>query len=436
MQSPKFKKWLKLLLLVIAVTSFSLFAKAQSDTISIGECFRLARENYPEIKKQNLIAKTSQYTIENAGKGYLPQLSFSSQATYQSQTISFGDVFGNIPGIGAVSKSLPQISKDQYKIQGEIDQNIYDGGISKYQREESKASEAVRQQNLEVKLYGLKDRVKQLYFSVLLMDEQYKQNALRKADLQSEVNKAEAAFQNGTSFRSNVDELKAEVINSDMSGVEFMANRKTYLQILSVFIGKVLGDSTKLAIPADRVPIAEIKRPELKLFDLQKTIYDVQEKQLHSDYSPKLSAFFQEAYGRPTLNIIENQFGFWYITGVRFNWSLGSLYTLKNNKRILNLNREAADIDKETFIRNTNLDLTQQSGDIKKYLLLLQQDDNVIKLRASVKKSAAAQLANGVITVHDYIAQVNAENLARQTQILHHLELLQTEYQYSYTAGN
>ena len=268
------------------------------------------------------------------------------------------------------------------------------------------------------------------------MDEQYQQNELRKSDLQSEVSKAEAALRNGTAYRSSVDELKAELSNSDMLGIEFKANRQTYLQILSVFIGKALADSTQLAMPAEKAPVPEIKRPELQLYDLQKTAYDVQEKQLRADYLPKLNAFFQEAYGRPTLNIIENNFGFWYITGIRLNWSLGSLYTLKNNRRILNLDRQSIDIDKETFLKNTNLDLTRQTGDIKKYIQLMQQDNLAIQLRASVKRSAQVQLANGVITVHEYIAQVNAENLARQTQILHHIQLLQAQYQYSNTSGN
>jgi outer membrane protein TolC len=343
---------------------------------------------------------------------------------------------GSVPQLAAVAKSLPQISKDQYKIQAEVDQNIYDGGTSKYQKESTRANEAIQQQNLEIDLYALRDRVTQVYFSVLLMEEEYHQNELHKNDLQNEISKAEAALQNGTSFRSNVDELKAELANSDMSSIEYVANRKTYLQLLSVFTGRALDDSTHLTMPVEKVPVAKINRPELKLYDMQKTAYDVQEKQLKTEYTPKLSAFFQDAYGRPTLNIIENSFGSWYITGVRLNWSLGSLYTLKNNRRILNLNRESADIDKATFVQNTNLDLAQQNGDIKKYTELMAQDDKAISLRASVKKSAEAQLDNGVITVHDYISQSNAENLAKQTQILHHIQLVQAEYEYNNKSGN
>jgi outer membrane protein TolC len=426
----KSEKWLKRWLLFTIAGFLSLAAKSQNN-LTIEECYRLARENYPLVKKADLIAKTSQYTVENAGKGYLPQLSFSGQASYQSQTINFADVLPPQSGI-----HVPPLSKDQYKIQGEVSQQIYDGGLSQDKAAYTKASEAIQQQNLEVNLYALKDRVTQLYFSVLLMDEQYRQNELRKSDLKNEVSKAEASLKNGAAYRSSVDELKAELAGADMTGIEFKANRQTYLQILSVLIGKTVADSAYVSMPVEKTSIPEIRRPELQLYDLQKKAYDVQEKQLRSDYMPRLNAFFQEAYGRPTLNIIENNFGFWYITGIRLNWSLGSLYTLKNNKRILNLDRQSTDIDKETFLKNTNLDLTRENGNIKKYRRLIQQDDQAIQLRASVKKSAQAQLANGVITIHEYIAQVNAENLARQTQILHHIQLLQAQYQYSNISGN
>jgi len=169
---------------------------------------------------------------------------------------------------------------------------------------------------------------------------------------------------------------------------------------------------------------------------LQKSVYDLQESQLKSDLLPKVSAFVQGAYGRPTLNIIENKFGPWFIAGIRFNWSLESLYTNSNQKEILKLNRQAVDADKETFLLNTKLDLTQQNDQIKKYNELIQQDGNAIALRESVRKSAEAQLSNGVITVHEYIQKTNAENLARQTLILHQIQLLQAKYNQKFITGN
>ena len=298
------------------------------------------------------------------------------------------------------------------------------------------ANERIQQQSLEVNLATLNDRVSQVYFSILLLDEQLQQNETRKIDLQGTLDKANAALRNGTGFKSNIDELKAALINVNMAAIEFNANRRAFMNMLSLLIGQPIDKSTQIVLPASVVISPEVNRPELKLFDLQKITFDIQEKQLRADYTPKLSAFVQGAYGRPTLNIIENKFGPWWFGGLRLSWSLTSLYTQKNNRSLLNINRQNLDIDKEIFLFNINVTLARQNADLQKYTDLIQQDDAVISLRGSVLKSARSQLDNGVITVHEYISQLNEENMAKQARIAHNLQLLQAQYKYKNISGN
>jgi outer membrane protein TolC len=197
-----------------------------------------------------------------------------------------------------------------------------------------------------------------------------------------------------------------------------------------------LNDSTSLITPGSISSNRQIDRPEMKLYDFQKSLFDAEERKLKTDYMPKLSAFAQVAYGRPTLNFISNKFGPWYLLGARLNWNLGSLYTLKNNRQNLAISRSNVDADRETFLLNTSISMRQQEGDISKYAQLIAQDQKVIELRTSVKNSAQAQLENGVITTHDYISQLNAENQARQTLILHNIQLLQAQYKHKNITGN
>ncbi len=409
----------------------SVAAQAQNAVYTLEKCYTLARQNYPLIKKHDLIARSSNYSIENAGKEWLPQFSVGGQATYQSQSINFQEVLG--AGTGRI---IPPLSKDQYKIQAEVDQNIYDGGRIKNEKEMIGISEASEQQSLEVSLYQLNDRINQLYFSILLIDEQIRQNNINKDNFRSSVDKAKAAYDNGTALKSNVDEFLAEIATIEMANIDLAANRKAYTDMLSVFIGHPVDGNTQLIMPPQIVTDPTIKRPELTLYDLNKKIYDIQDQQLKTSYLPKFDAFLQGAYGRPTLNFIDNDFGAWYIGGVRMVWDLGSLYTLKNNRSNLRINQEAVDIDKETFIYNTNLTLNKQNQDIIKYTSLLKQDETVISLRSSVAKAAKAQLENGVVTVHEYIAKTNDENLAKQSKILHEIQLIQAQYEYKNTTGN
>ncbi|WP_225975183.1 TolC family protein [Anseongella ginsenosidimutans] len=401
--------------------------------LTLEECHALARENYPLIKKLDLISKSSTYSLANASRLYLPQLSISGQASYQSGTVNFSDALGGAlpPGV-----SVPSLSKDQYKITAEVNQTLYDGGAISNRRAAIKAGDALEKQQVEVALHALNERVNQVYFSILLMEEQLRQNETRKADLESSAQKVAAALKYGTAFLSNLDEIKAEIINANMASIQFHSNRKAYLHMLGLLIDRELGDSTRLTMPAAAVPEPVINRPELELYQLQKDLLEVEEKKLRTAYRPKLSAFFQGAYGRPTLNFIADDFSPWYITGARLTWNFGSLYTLKNDKRNLEIRRKTIDLEKETFLLNTHLSMRQENEEIRKYRELIAEDEKAIKLRASVRKAAEAQLENGVITTHDYINQLNAENLARQTLILHKIRLLQAQYNYRHTTGN
>ena len=427
--APKINFMIKYFLTGLLLT-YSLL-QAQVPVYTLDQCYDLARQNYPLIKKHDLIARSSNYSVENAGRAYLPQFSIAGQATYQSQTIDFQKAIGGGPGL-----LIPPLSKDQYKIQAEVNQTIFDGGTIRNQQEMQRASEASQQQSLEVSLFAVRERINQLYFSILLIDEQIRQNDISKSNFQNSADKARAAYDQGTALKSNIDEFLAEIAASEMIGIDLKSNRRAYMDILLVFIGKKVGEELVLEMPPPVVPDPVIKRPELLLFDLNKKIYDVQEKQLKSNYLPRFDAFVQGAYGRPTLNFIDNDFGAWWIGGVRMIWNLGSLYTLKNNQTNLKINKEFLDIDKETFIYNTHLNLNKESQDIAKYSSLLRQDESVVSLRSSVANAAKAQLDNGVITVHDYISKMNAENLAKQSAILHSIQLIQAQYQYKNSTGN
>jgi len=402
----------------------------QSSSLTIETVYQLARKNYPLIKQHDLITKTKEYSVSNAAKGYLPSLSVNGQATYQSAVTNFPF---KIPITGF---TLPAYSRDQYKIYAEVDQVIYDGGVIKNQKQSADVNEIIQQQNLEVELYALYDRVNQLFFGAMLMDEQLKQNDLVKHDIQNGVDKAKALVANGTAYRSSVDELSAQLLQTEQSRVELAATKKAYLNMLSVFINLPLDETTILEKPAAPAVADNINRPELLFYDYQKRNYDLQDEMLKTNLRPKFSFFVQGGYGRPGLNFLNNDFAWYYLGGLRLSWNLGSWYTIKNQKQLLDINRNTLDIQKEIFLFNAHITQKQQNGDIEKYIELVKKDDAIITLRESVKNAAGAQLENGVMSAHDYVTEVNSENEARQNLILHEVQLLQAQYNYQNTMGN
>ena len=426
-----------LILTLTASIALTLTAQAQA-ILSLEDCYRLTRENYPTVKKLDLVAKTEGYTLANANRAYLPQVSILGQATYQSEVT---DLSKSVAGVLPLppNVSLPTIDKEQYKVVGEVSQLLYGGGTIHSQKAIAKAQSAVQAQAVETQLYTLKQRVSNLYFGVLLINAQLSQNRLNIETLESQLKKAEVALKNGTTLPSNVDELKAEILRVTMQTTEYEAAQATYLQMLSTFIGKELTNASQLAEPApqsqSQTLSTEIFRPELKGFQLQESLLKAQEKQLNSEYIPKFSAFFQGGYGRPTLNMLSNQADFYYITGLRLQWNLSPLYNLSSKRHILRLNRESLATDRQAFLLNTKLELTQQSEQLKKLQKLIEQDEASVTLRHSVAKSAEVQLDNGVITTHEYLQKVNAWHLAQQTLILHQIQLLQAQENHQLIIG-
>ena len=430
----KLTVWLnapKLILLIWGFTFSSSCIWAQSPSkLSIQEVYRLARDNYPMIKQRDLISKTKTYTVDNAAKGYLPVFSVNGQATYQSAVTSFPFNI-NIPGF-----TLPVYSKDQYKIYGQLDQVIYDGGIIKNQQQVAEANEQIQQQSLEVELYALYDRVNQLFFGTLLVNEQLKQNEILKKDIQNGIDKAQAQVNNGTAFRSTVDELSAQLLQAEQARIELLASRKAFADMLSLFIKTPVTENTILEKPAAPEMTDQVSRPELTLYGIQRKSIDLQDDLLKTQLRPKFNVFVQGGYGRPGLNMLSNDFAWYYIGGLKLNWNIGSLYTLKNQKHLLDINRKNIDVQQETFLFNTQIMQQQQHAELDKYTNLLKTDQHIIDLRNAVKNAAAAQLENGVLSAHDYLTQVNAEDQARQNLILHEIQWLQSQFNFRNTSGN
>jgi outer membrane protein TolC len=415
--------------LFIILFQFPVLLFAQDTNLSLEQAYELAQQNYPLIKQRDLIRQTSGLISENLGKAFLPQLSLNGQASYQSDVTSINL---SLPGTG-----IQPLSKDQYRIVTDLNQLVYDGGVIKQQKNIQQLNEEVSQQTVEVALYNIKDRINQLFLGVLFIDEQLKQTELVKGDLEIGIKNVEALVNNGVSFRSNLDMLKAELLGADQHTIELRSARKGLLDVMSLFINKDLPENTILQKPVPGITVLtdSIERPELHLFLAQKNQLSGQLNLINARNRPKASLFWEGGYGRPALNLLKNEFAFFYTTGFRMNWAFGGFYTQKKEKKIIELNQKSIELQKKVFLLNTNTQLKQQESEIDKLAKLIDTDKGIITLRYNVKEAARAQLENGVITANDYLKEVNAENQARQNLIIHNVQLLQAQINYQTIKG-
>lgn len=397
--------------------------------LDLPQAYDMAQKNYPVIKQKDLIKQTSEISIENLEKGFLPQVTIIAQATYQSDVTNIDVSF---PGF-----NFQPLAKEQYKLVTDVSQLIFDGGMTKEQKVLQQLNASVEDQKVEVELYKLKESINQVYLSVLYLDEQLKQVDLVKEDIQTGIKRMEAQVQNGVAFKSSLNMLKAELLKTNQRAIEIKTSRKGLVEALGIFLGQPLTENLQLGKPVMTVAVTngEIVRPEIKLYGVQSKLIDRQNQLITAKNLPKASLFVQGGYGRPGLNQLKNDFDFYYIGGLRFNWSLGGLYTKKKEKELVEVNKKIVDIQKETFILNTNTRLKQQQSEIEKLQQLITSDIEIINLRRSVTDAAKAQLENGVITANDYLKEVNAEDQSRQTMITHQVQLLQAQINYQTISG-
>jgi len=416
-------------LLLLLLIAFSLFAGAQPlQKLSLSTAWELAQKNYPAVKQKDLVRQTAGISVENLQKGFLPQFSISGQATYQSDVTS---VPISIPGF-----SIEAPNKDQYKLVADVNQLIYDGGLTREQKTLQQLNAKVEDQKVEVELYKVKERINQLFLSILYLDEQLKQVELVKKDIETGIKKVEAQVQNGVAFKSNLNMLKAELLKTGQRTVEISTSRKGLVAALSLFVGQELNEQVQLEQPGSLlVADHNIDRPELKLYSEQENLISQQDKLIQAKNQPKASLFAQAGYGRPGLNMLKNEFAFYSIGGLRFNWSLGGLYTKKKEKEQVQVNKKIVEVQKETFLLNTNAQLKQQQAEIDKLQQLISSDEEIIALRKTVTEAAKAQLENGVITANEFLKEVNAEDMARQSLITHRVQLLQSQINYQTILG-
>ncbi|MEE9374425.1 MAG: TolC family protein [Saprospiraceae bacterium] len=423
------KTYKNYLFIIFSFLSSYLAIEAQKlSHISIVQCYVWAEENYPLIKQLSIMDKIAEYDIDNASKGYLPQMSINGQASYQSQVT---ELKLDLPNAG-----IPAINKDQYKIYGEIFQPLTNFSAIKSKQHQILLSTELQKQEVKVDLFKLRDRVNQLYFGILLSSTKIEQLKVLQTDIDSTIVKVEAASSHGIATSNDVKLLKVERLSLNQKIQESISTKTAYINVLATLINQNISTHTQFAIPKAPSLKLEINRPELKIFELQNESIILRKKDIYNKRIPDVGLFFQGGYGRPAFNFLSNQFDAFYITGVKINWNLSSIYTSSNERQIMNLNVDKINLKRENFILNTNLVKSQQVEEINKINILISTDIQIIDLRKSIKNTAEMQLTNGLITTLDYINYLNNEAIAQQNLILHETLLLLAQHNLKMTMGN
>ena len=410
---------------------------AQGQTLE--ECQQAAERNYPLIQQYGLIGKTTELTVSNIQKGWLPQVSASAQATYQSDVVSWPDEMKTMMnGMGINMKGL---KKDQYRVGIDVQQTIYDGGVIGSQKRITREQGKVQAAQNDINIYNVRKRVNEMYFGLLLIDEQIKLNSDLQTLLGGNERKLESMTKRGTAAESDLQNVKAERLNAVQKATELASQKQMLQRMLSTFCGIEISNIQKPQVKVEGINLTtENHRPELKALDAQISVLNAQEKALNAALMPKVGVFAQGFYGYPGLNMFEDMMHHkWSLNGIigaRVTWNIGALYTRKNDKAKLQLQRDMTENSREVFLFNNNLEQIQQHENIERYQKLMAHDGEIISLRQAVRKAAESKLAHGIIDVNDLVREINQENAACVRQSVHEIEMLKEIYDNKYTTNN
>lgn len=402
---------------------------------SLDDCKEKARSHYPVIRQYDLIEKSREYTLANASRAWLPQVSLSAQASLQSDVAKWPEQFESM--LAAQGLDMPGLRKDQYKVQIDIRQNIWDGGKSKAEKEVAEMEAEQSRYNADVEMYSLESRIEDLYFGILLMQEQQRQIGDMMQRLRNNLSHVEALVENGVAMQADADAVEVQLLSANQSMSQVRAQEKSFRKMLGLFIGEPVGDGD-LEMPEAAEPMGFTpERPELKLFDARIGLLEAKSRMSDVSVTPKFDLFAQGWYGYPGLNMFENMMSSKWslngIIGIRMSWNISGFYTLRNSRRQIRNSMEDTMLQRDIFLFNNRLQAESGNAEIARLREALKDDDRIVMLRGNVRKAAEAKLAEGTIDTNGLLDKISEESAAIITRSTHEIELMKAIYELKHT---
>lgn len=399
--------------------------------VTLDSCRSWARSHYPLVEQYGLVAQSAEYSVVNASRAWLPQVRLSAQATWQTDAARFPDAMNTM--LATLGTDLEGIRQDQYKLALDVQQNLWDGGRSKAEKRIAKAQAEADRLAADVDFHALEGRVDNLFFGILLLEEQRLQTENRMALLEENLRRCRVMAENDLLMQSDVDAVEVELLTAGQQLEQVRYSCAAYREMLSLLTGRPMAEAT-LAMPEELggdLLVAE--RPEMRLLDARIGQGKAQEDLLRSASMPQLSLFAQGWYGYPGLNMFENMLnGDWSlnaVVGIRLAWNISAFYTQHNDLDRLRNTQRQLQVQRDVVAFNEGLRRSEQSSEMARLRKALRDDDRIVALRRSVREAAESKHRNGVIGTTELLRAITEESAAQSARLLHRIELLKKQYE-------
>jgi outer membrane protein TolC len=416
-----------LLLTFLLISGFSL----AQESLTLFDCQQMARENAPRLADLDVLQNMGAARMDQATSSWFPSLDLNGRISYQSDVVTVALTDPNIP------VEFPQVPHEQYGFNLDISQNLYDGGISKGRKDYEEAVLAADLQQVEVDLYGLKGRVNQYYFAVLLLQENLQNLEIHMENLRAREAAVQTAVNHGTLLETELHILEVERLKVEKSILELASRKKAHMSALKVICGEGFSVGSVLEKPQfSDVFSEEVARPEYRLFDLRQASMEAGKELMTKKRLPVLYAFGQTGYGKPGYNMLSEDWDYYYMFGAGLRWKIWDWNSTSREKQLIGYQQQMLRTQRATFDKEIKTLLVQEEAKMEQYRLTMEMDRQVMELQEKISRQAAVQLENGTMTATDYITELNKESLARITLATHQVMLEQSMANYLTIQGN
>ena len=403
------------------------------DSITLDYCYRQAESTYPLGKQMDMLQNSNTLKVQNLNRNDLPQVNVNGSASLQSEVTKVAIVLPK----GLPALKMPTLSKDWYKLTLDLNQVIYDGQATHYQKQVEASNLSADQKSVEIEMYKLKERINQIYFSILLLNQNEILLKSNRERIEVKDKEVLSTIRNGSGLEMNETLLQAEMIRIDQQLTETRLDRSASYQMLAELISHPVSEKTALAVPRIILPemVFDDKRAENELYNIQESKISLMQHMVTTRWNPKVFAFGQAGYGRPGLNMLDDEFKPWWMFGAKVTWNPWNWNQNKNEKKMLSIQGDLLKNQQETFNKNLKISYQKDISEVMKVQELLSQDDQMIALRIKISRAASSQLDNGVIPASDYIARLNEETQSKLNKEIHKIQLIKAQLSYLFTLG-
>jgi outer membrane protein TolC len=402
----------------IALTTPALAQGEKSASLTLESLLEAGERNYPSLAKKPLLEESLRLSRSRANRSYLPRLSLGGQATWQSDVTSV-----NIPIPGAKVTPPP---KDQYRATLDLQQTIWDGGVTRQQKDVLSTRSQIEGEKVNLEWYQVRGNIVHLFFAGLVAQELLMQSQALEGRLANLVKQSQVALANGMVTQRDVLLIQARQLEAKQASADARARLWTVKRSLQELTSLALADDTQLRAGKSRCDATsdEVNRPELKLLAAQSTLLDKQEKLDRSGDRPRLGAFATGGYGRPGLNFLNNTFEFYFIGGVSLTVPLSFLYsgTWQNGARQTKIQRSILAQERERVLKQVEVDLASRDTELARLDAILAIDDELVQVREKASEQTEKQFTMGTVSMSDLINDLTQEDQARSKREIHRAE--------------